>query len=97
MKELDYALYSGGDVEIGVLDSGVFIESATKPNWRAEFIALGGDPKTVLERTLKKEYYRTRVFLSVRPPKGKRVAPTMGEPLEVKKEDKEEETENGQD
>ena len=95
-KELDYALYCGADVEMGILDAGVFVESARKPNWRTEFVDLGGDPKTILDKTPWKEYCRTRVFLSIKPPKGRRVAPTpLGEPLEGKP--CQEETENGQD
>jgi hypothetical protein len=70
------ALEQGGDVEEGLLNAGIFEEFKKSPNWRAEFIALGGDPKAVNARTPKKASYKTRVYDRGDKPDGTRVAPT---------------------
>jgi len=77
-------LETGADVEAGDLDAGIFEEARKNPNWRAEFVALGGDPKKVLEVTDPKKSRRVRVFDpkdKKDKPKGARLAPTKGEPL----------------
>lgn len=51
MALIDAALRRGATVQEGALDAALFEEMERSPNWRAEFVALGGDPKAVLERT----------------------------------------------
>lgn len=70
------ALENGGDVEAGILKAGIFEEFKKNPNWRAEFIALGGDPKAVNAKTPKKASYKTRVYAGHDEPDGNPVAPT---------------------
>jgi hypothetical protein len=77
-------LETGADVEAGEFDAGIFEESRKNPNWRGEFITLGGDPAKVLEATAPKASRRVRVFTPAvkgEKPKGERLAPTNGEPL----------------
>ena len=82
------ALEKGGDVEPGQFDAGIFEEFEKRPNWRAEFVALGGDPKAVNERTPKKPARRFRVYdPASEKPDGDRIAPTPdGQPLPKKEE-----------
>ncbi len=70
-------LLDGCDVEAGDLDAGLFVEQERKPNWRSEFVKVGGDPATVLAATPKTPTApRLRVFEDGDLPKGERVAPT---------------------
>lgn len=80
-------LLDGCAVEAGDLDAGLFVEQERKPNWRTEFVKLGGDPATVLAATPKTPTApRLRVFEDNDLPKGERVAPTEdGTPVPVGK------------
>lgn len=69
-------LEQGADVEDGLLNAGIFEEFEKRPNWRQEFIKLGGDPKVVNANTPKKASYKTRVYDRGEEPKGNHVAPT---------------------
>jgi hypothetical protein len=76
------ALEGGASVVAGDLSAGIFAEFAKKPNWRTEFVSLGGDPKAVNERTAKTESRRVRVYANADEPKGDRLAPTVdGSPV----------------
>lgn len=72
------ALLKGAAVEEGAMDTGLFVEAEKKPNWRTEFIGLGGDPKAVLDRTEKIDSApRLRTYVSgSKLPSGRQVAPT---------------------
>lgn len=75
-------LKKGADVEPGEFDAGIFNEPAKKPNWREEFVKLGGDPKKVNDETPKQDNHRIRVFKAGEKQKGTRLAPTAnGEPV----------------
>jgi len=71
------ALNKGGDVEAGSLVGGLWEESSKAPNWRQEFIGLGGDAQGVLDRTQQKESVRLRVYdpAAEEKPRGHQVAP----------------------
>lgn len=76
------AMEKGGDVEQGLLDAGIFNEPKKSPNWRQEFITIGGDPKAVNDRTPKQDNHRFRIFDAGEKTKGDRLAPTPnGEPV----------------
>lgn len=76
------ALEKGGTVAAGVLDAGIFNEPKKNPNWRAEFVALGGDPKAVNDKTPKYDNHRFRIFAAGEKQDGKRIAPTVdGSPV----------------
>ena len=70
------ALEGGASVEDGSLDAAILNEPAKKPNWRSEFVALGGDPKAVNDRTPKLDNHRFRIFDTGEKQKGTRLAPT---------------------
>jgi hypothetical protein len=70
------ALEKGGDVETGDFDAGIFNEPSKKPNWRGEFVKLGGDPKAVNDTTPKTDAHRLRIFVAGEKQKGERLAPS---------------------
>jgi hypothetical protein len=69
------ALEKGAAVEAGAVEAGIFNEPAKKPNWRAEFVKLGGDPKAVNDATPKQDNHRFRVFNAGEKQKGTLLAP----------------------
>lgn len=69
------ALEKGAAVEVGAVEAGIFSEPSKKPNWRGEFVALGGDPKAVNDRTPKTDAHRFRVFVAGEKQKGTLLAP----------------------
>jgi hypothetical protein len=73
---IEKALDGGASVEKGLLDAGIYLEMRKSPKWRDEFVAIGGDPEAVLERTEQAPAYCVRVFLPGKKPRGDRVAPT---------------------
>lgn len=72
------ALEQGADVENGVLDAGIFVESSKDINWRKEFVRVAGDAaaQEVNATASKKDYPRLRVFTVSEKQKGTRIAPT---------------------
>lgn len=72
------ALEQGADVENGVLDAGIFVESSKDVNWRKEFIRVAGEDaaKDVTANASKKDYPRLRVFAVCEKQRGTRIAPT---------------------
>ena len=76
------ALEKGGTVAAGILDAGIFNEPKKAPNWRAEFVKLGGDPKAVNDATPKNDNHRFRIFPNGEKQDGKRLVPTAdGSPV----------------
>lgn len=76
------ALEKGGTIETGLLDAGIFNEPKKSPNWRQEFIAKGGDPKEVNDRTPKQDNHRFRIFTAGEKQDGTRLAPSAdGSPI----------------
>jgi hypothetical protein len=74
MSLIDAALRRGARVQEGALDAAIFEESDRRPNWREEFVALGGDPKAVLDRTEPQSAKRPRVWhVEDKKPGGKRI------------------------
>jgi len=74
MTLIEAALKRGAKIQEGALDAALFEESERRPNWREEFIALGGDPEKVLAKTEAKISKRPRVWhVEDRRPSGKRV------------------------
>lgn len=70
------ALEKGGAVEPGPVDAGLFEEKAKTPNWRGEFIKMGGNPEDVLAATEQKASVRVRVWGEEdEKPRGVRTAP----------------------
>ena len=71
------ALAKGASVEVKSLDAGLFTEMSRDPNWREEFVRLGGDPKAVLKRTPQEESRpRLRIWVvGGKRPGGRQVAP----------------------
>lgn len=83
------ALEQGADIENGILDAGIFVESSKDINWRKEFIRVAGEDaaKDVNANAGKKDYPRLRVFAIGEKQKGTRVAPTPdGCPLPSKED-----------
>ena len=78
----------GASVEDGVVDAGIFEEGRKNPNWRNEFVALGGVAKDILDGTDKKFSRRIRVFDTGDKQNGTRLAPTDGQPLAPREEAK---------
>lgn len=69
------ALEKDGAVLGGEFDAALFEEMRKSPNWREEFIRLGGDPKAVLDATPKKPYTMVRVFKAGEKQDGTRKTP----------------------
>src|SRR3990172_2683064 len=71
------ALMGGADIEDGLLDCGLFVESKREPDWRLEAVAAGVDPDEVMERLPKLPGFPSmKVFVAGQKQDGERVAPT---------------------
>lgn len=86
------ALEKGGTVAAGALDAGIFNEPKKNPNWRQEFVKLGGNPKAVNDATPKQDNHRFRIYNSGEKQDGTRLAPTadgspVPPPVKIKTED----------